>query len=136
MGGDMDKVIFREAPPLQIYQNLAELLFTQKIINHYVTEFSAVFRSFQKLTMMTVYDLNDAEKQRPKIQTIGRVADPDPVGSGVFAWIRIRFRFSNFSGSGSGSCFQIFWIRICIRFQPRFWKIAERSLKVIYQKKT
>ena len=32
-----------------------------------------------------------------------RVADPDPVGSGVFAWIRIRF--SNFSGSGSG--FQI-----------------------------
>ena len=27
-----------------------------------------------------------------------RVADPDPVGSGVFAWIRIRF--SNFSGSG------------------------------------
>ena len=30
-----------------------------------------------------------------------RVADPDPVGSGVFAWIRIQF--SNFSGSGSGS---------------------------------
>ena len=24
-----------------------------------------------------------------------RVADPDPVGSGVFAWIRIRIRFSN-----------------------------------------
>ena len=33
---------------------------------------------------------------------------------------------------GSGSGFQIFWIR----FQPRFWKIAERSLKVISQKKT
>ena len=30
------------------------------------------------------------------------VADPDPVGSGVLAWIRIRIRFSNFSGSGSG----------------------------------
>ena len=57
-----------------------------------------------------------------------RVSDPDPVGCGVFAW------FSNFSGSGSG--FQIFWIRTWIRFQPRFWKIAERSLKVIYQKKT
>ena len=31
----------------------------------------------------------------------GRVADPDPdpVGSGVFAWIRIRLRFSNFLDS-------------------------------------
>ena len=46
--------------------------------------------------------------------------DPDPV-----------FKFS-----GSGSGFQIFWIQTWIRFQPRFWKIAERSLKVIYQKKT
>ena len=54
--------------------------------------------------------------------------DPDP----VFKFLRIRIRFSNFSGSG----FQIFWIRTWIRFQPRFWKIAERSLKVIYQKKT
>ena len=42
----------------------------------------------------------------------GRVADPDPVGSGVFAWIWISFkflwiriRFSNSSGSESG--FQI-----------------------------
>ena len=34
-----------------------------------------------------------------------RVADSDPVGSGVFEWIRIRIRFSKFSGSGSG--FQI-----------------------------
>ena len=31
---------------------------------------------------------------------VAGVSDPDPVGSGVFAWIRIRF--SNFSGSGSG----------------------------------
>jgi len=38
---------------------------------------------------------------------IHRVSDPDPVGSGVLAWIRIRIqiRFSNISGSGSG--FQI-----------------------------
>ena len=50
-----------------------------------------------------------------------RVADPD--SDPVFL-------------HGSGSGFQIFWIRI--RFQPRFWnkKMAERSLKVIYQKKT
>ena len=32
--------------------------------------------------------------------TVSRVADPDPVGSGVFAWIRIRYL--DFSGSGSG----------------------------------
>ena len=55
-----------------------------------------------------------------------RVADPDPVF--LHGWL------SNFSGSGSG--FQFFWIRTWIRFQPRFWKIAERSQKVIYQKKT
>ena len=61
------------------------------------------------------------------IDPIGaRVADPDPVGSVVCAWIRIRF--SNFSGSGFGS-----------GFSPDSGtknKIAERSLKVIYQKKT
>ena len=33
---------------------------------------------------------------------MSRVADPDSVGSGVFAWIRIQIRFSNFSVSGSG----------------------------------
>ena len=33
---------------------------------------------------------------------VSRVSDPDPVGPGIFAWIRIRIRFSNFSGSGSG----------------------------------
>ena len=69
-----------------------------------------------------------------------RVADPDPVilqGSGVFAWIRIRIqiRFSNFSGSGSESGFQI-----SLDPEPgpvsAQKKIAERSLKVIYQKKT
>ena len=53
-----------------------------------------------------------------------RVSDPDPVGSGVFAWIRIRIGFSNFSGSGSG-------------FSPDSGtkKNAERPLKVIYQRK-
>ena len=40
----------------------------------------------------------------PRLQLLlVRVADPDPVGSGVFAWIRIRF--SNFSGSGIVSGF-------------------------------
>ena len=39
-----------------------------------------------------------------------RVSDPDPVGSGVFAWIRIRISLDpdpvfKFSGSGSGSGF-------------------------------
>ena len=34
-----------------------------------------------------------------RLSGMTRVADPDPVGSGVFVWIRIRF--SNFSGSGS-----------------------------------
>ena len=56
-----------------------------------------------------------------------RVADPDPVGSGVFEWIRIRIRFSKFSGSGSGfqiskdpdPVFKFLWIGV--RFQPRFW---------------
>ena len=31
---------------------------------------------------------------------VAKIRVADPVGSGVFAWIRIRF--SNFSGSGSG----------------------------------
>ena len=75
-----------------------------------------------------IYALLKLAHLQKTITTVIRVADPDPVGSGVFVWIRIRF--SNFSGSGSG--FQIFWIR----FRPRFWKIAEKSLKVIYQKKT
>ena len=39
-----------------------------------------------------------------KKMLMSRVADPDLVGSDVFAWIRIRF--SNFSGSGSGSGFR------------------------------
>ena len=42
--------------------------------------------------------------------------DPDPVFK--FLWIRIRF--SNF---------------LDLDPEPRFWKIAKRSLKVIYQKK-
>ena len=42
-----------------------------------------------------------ASRSQPSYRNAVRVADPDPVGSGVFAWIRIRF--SNFSGSGSGS---------------------------------
>ena len=62
-----------------------------------------------------------------------RVADPDPVGSCVFAWIRIRF--SNFSGSGSG--FKISLDPDPVSAQILEQKInAERSLKVIYQKKT
>ena len=46
-------------------------------------------------------------------------------GSGVFAWIRIRFL--NFSGSGSGSGFSP---------DSGTKKNAERSIKVIDQKKT
>ena len=34
---------------------------------------------------------------------VAKIRVADPVGSGVFAWIRIRF--SNFSGSGYGSGF-------------------------------
>ena len=54
---------------------------------------------------------------------VTRVANPDPFGSGVFAWILIQF--SNFFGSGSG-------------FSPDSGtkKSADRSLKVIYQMKT
>ena len=55
-------------------------------------------------------------------------------GSGVFAWIRIRIRFSNFSGSGS--CFQISLDPDPVSAQIlEQKKSAERSLKVIYQKK-
>ena len=61
-----------------------------------------------------------------------RVADPDPVRSGVFAWIRV----SNFSGSGSGSGFKISLDPDPVSAQMEQKKIAERSLKVIYQKKT
>ena len=71
--------------------------------------------------------------------TLQWVADPDSVGSGVFAWIRIRIRFSNFSGSGSDSesGFKISMDPDPVSAQIlEQKKIAERSLKVIYQKKT
>ena len=45
---------------------------------------------------------NQSTNSQNFLGTIFRVADPDPVGSGVFAWIRIRIWFSNFSESGSG----------------------------------
>ena len=69
-----------------------------------------------------------------RLSGMTRVADPDPVGSGFFVWIRcfyrdpdpvfkflwIRIRFSNFSGSGSvfkisldpDGVFKFLWIRI------------------------
>ena len=56
--------------------------------------------------------------------------DPDHVFK--FLWIRIRF--SNFSGSGS--VFQISLDPDPVSAQMEQKKIAERSLKVIYQKKT
>ena len=71
----------------------------------------------------------------------------NPVGSGVFAWIRIRI--SNFSGSGSGYGFQIsldpdpapdpvftfLWFRIRIRIQPGSGakKSAERALRYLIE---
>ena len=33
------------------------------------------------------------------VMPLSRVSDPDPVGSGDFAWIRIRIQFLNFSES-------------------------------------
>ena len=74
-----------------------------------------------------------AQTQLAWSQVVLRLAQVNVSSAGLR--IRIRIRFSNFSASGYGSGFQIFWIRIWIRFRPRFWKIAERSLKVIYQKK-
>ena len=56
-----------------------------------------------------------------RIRIRGFCMDPDPVSK--FPWIRIRF--SNFSRSGSGAS-----------PDSGTKKIAERSLKVIYQKKT
>ena len=46
---------------------------------------------------------SNSETEKVFFRDVSRVADPDPVGSGFFAWIRIRF--SNFSGSGSWSGF-------------------------------
>ena len=64
--------------------------------------------------------------------------------SALRSGLRIRIRSDPVFLHGSGSTFQIsldpdpVFKFLWIRFQPRFWnkKIAERSLKVIYQKKT
>ena len=52
-------------------------------------------------------DQNSYSEMKSFVEVTIRVADPEPVGSGVFCldpdpvfiffWIRIRFRFSNFS---------------------------------------
>ena len=63
------------------------------------------FRALYAMTKLALY-LTGARRVglTPGALKVGaiRVADPDPVGSGVFAWIRIqiRIRFSNISGSG------------------------------------